>query len=178
MAGTRKDARGYKLNTGEYQRKDGRYSYKYTDKRRGERRSVYADSLAELRKKERKIIRDIEDGIDPTLADRLTLNELYDKYISEKYDLKPTTKACYIYAYNHFVRGTFGTKKIKSIRYSDVKRFYYELIRERNLKAYTRAFLIWITIGMTGALVYFAFSFYSNPYHYADLMKFLSLFSG
>ena len=48
----------------------------------------------------------------------------------------------------------------------------------RNLKAYTRAFLIWITIGMTGALVYFAFSFYSNPYHYADLMKFLSLFSG
>ena len=137
MAGTRKDARGYKLNTGEYQRKDGRYSYKYTDKRRGERRSVYAESLAELRKKERKIIRDIEDGIDPTLADRLTLNELYDKYISEKYDLKPTTKACYIYAYNHFVRGTFGTKKIKSIRYSDVKRFYYELIRERNLKAYT-----------------------------------------
>ncbi len=137
MAGTRKDARGYKLNTGEYQRKDGRYVYSYTDKRRGVRHSVTADSLAELRKRERKIIRDIEDGIDPTLAERLTLNELYDKYISEKYDLKPTTKAGYIYAYNHYVRNSLGTKKIKSIRYSDVKRFYYELIRERNLKAYT-----------------------------------------
>ena len=42
-------------------------------------------------------------GKKTTLADRLTLNELYDKYISEKYDLKPTTKAGYIYAYNHYV---------------------------------------------------------------------------
>lgn len=32
MAGSRKDSRGYVLKTGEFQRKDGRYSYSYTDK--------------------------------------------------------------------------------------------------------------------------------------------------
>lgn len=136
MAGTRKDARGYKLNTGEHQRKDGRYSYSYTDKR-GERHSVYSKSLAELRKKERKIIRDIEDGIDPDAADKITLNQLYDQYISQKYDLKPTTRSGYIYIYNHFVRDSLGQKKIKTIKYSDVKKFYYMLILEKNLKAAT-----------------------------------------
>ena len=60
---SRKDRRGYVLKTGECQRPDGRYSYSYTD-RGGERHVVYANDLAELRKKERKIIRDLEDGID------------------------------------------------------------------------------------------------------------------
>ena len=62
MASSRKDSRGYVLKTGEFQRKDGRYSYSYTDKE-GKRHTVYETSLAELRKKERQIIRDIEDGI-------------------------------------------------------------------------------------------------------------------
>lgn len=31
MAKSRKDSRGYVLRTGESQRKDGRYSYSYTD---------------------------------------------------------------------------------------------------------------------------------------------------
>lgn len=52
---SRKDKRGYVLKTGECQRPDGRYSYSYTD-RGGERHVVYANDLAELRKKERKVI--------------------------------------------------------------------------------------------------------------------------
>ena len=37
MAKSRKDSRGYVLRTGESQRKDGRYSYSYTDlNRKGE----------------------------------------------------------------------------------------------------------------------------------------------
>ena len=88
MANSRKDSRGYVLRTGESERKDGRYSYSYTDLERN-RRTVYAKTLVELRKIERKIIRDKEDGLDPQLADRMTLNQLYDKYIEQKYDRMP-----------------------------------------------------------------------------------------
>ena len=124
MASSRKDTKGYVLRTGECQRSDGRYSYSYTDQE-SNRHVVYAKSLAELRKKERKIIRDLEDGIDAHAPEKTTVNQLYDKYISEKYDLKPTTKANYIYMYNHFVRESFGRKKLASVKYSDVKKFYY-----------------------------------------------------
>ena len=56
MAKTRKDSRGYALKTGESQRKDGRYSYSWTE-RLGERKVIYAKTLQELRLKERNIIR-------------------------------------------------------------------------------------------------------------------------
>ena len=136
MANSRKDSRGYVLRTGESQRKDGRYSYSYTDLNR-KRRTVYAKTLVELRTKERKIIRDKEDGLDPMLADRITLNHLYDKYIEQKYDLKPSTKVNYIYMYNRFVRPTFGKRFIGKIKYSDIKRFYYGMILDEEMKPNT-----------------------------------------
>ena len=80
---TRKDSRGYALKKGESQRKDGRYVFRYTTLR-GEHRSVYAKELNELRKKEVKIRRAIEDGLDPDRAERIILNELFDEYISQK----------------------------------------------------------------------------------------------
>ena len=108
MAKSRKDSRGYVLRTGESQKKDGRYSYSYTDLDKN-RRTVYAKTLVELRAKERKIIRDKEDGLNPQLADRMTLNELYDRFIEQKYDLK----------------------------HSDVKKFYYRIILDEEMKANT-----------------------------------------
>lgn len=136
MANSRKDSRGYVLRTGESERKDGRYSYSYTDLERN-RRTVYAKTLVELRKIERKIIRDKEDGLDPQLADRMTLNQLYDKYIEQKYDLKQSTRVNYLYMYNHFVRPTFGKRFIGKIKYSDVKKFYYKMILNEEMKANT-----------------------------------------
>ncbi|MBR4027745.1 MAG: integrase DNA-binding domain-containing protein, partial [Lachnospiraceae bacterium] len=58
---TRKDNRGRKLRTGESQRSDGRYCYRYTDKNTGKRETVYSTDLASLREKERNIQRDMED---------------------------------------------------------------------------------------------------------------------
>ena len=136
MAKSRKDSRGYVLRTGESQRKDGRYSYSYTDLDKN-RRTVYAKTLVELRAKERKIIRDKEDGLNPQLADRMTLNELYNRFIEQKYDLKPSTKVNYLYMYNHFVRPTFGKRLIGKIKYSDVKKFYYRIILDEEMKANT-----------------------------------------
>lgn len=137
MAASRKDNRGYALRVGESQRKsDGRYSYSYTD-RDHNRHIVYAKTLPDLRKKERQIIRDIEDGIDPKAPEKTTLNQLFDRYIGQKYDLKATTKTNYIYMYDRFVRDGFGKRKIIDIKYTDIKKFYYDLILNKTLKANT-----------------------------------------
>ena len=130
---TRKDSRGYALKKGESQRKDGRYVFRYTTIR-GEHRAVYAKDLAELRKKEVKIRRSIEYGLDPDRAERITLNELFDEYISQKYDLKQSTRTNYKYMYNHYVRESFGKMRISKIKYTDVKKFYYSLILEKGFK--------------------------------------------
>ena len=133
---TRKDKKGYMLRTGECQRKDGRYSYAYTDRWK-KRHVVYATSLVELRELEKQIRMDLDSGIDPNAAKVMTGNDAFDRYISRKYDLKPTTKSNYQFNYDHFVREGFGQEKIGKIRYSDVKKFYYDLMKERGIKPRT-----------------------------------------
>ena len=136
MANARKDSRGYALSTGECQRSDGRYSYSYTDRCR-KRHTIYAKSLVELRNKEKNLQKQLLDGVDPFAADRWTLNDMYDRYMSQKFNLKETTKANYMYMYEHLVRDSFGRLKLSSIKYTDVKRFYYELVTEKGIKPNT-----------------------------------------
>lgn len=129
----RKDSKGYTLRVGECQRADGRYSYAYTD-RRGKRHTVYAKSLVDLRVREKQVIRDRDDGLDANAASTMTVNDLYDRYISQKFDLKPTTKANYMYCYDRLVRDSFGKLKIGDVHYTDVKCFYFELLNEVGIK--------------------------------------------
>ena len=96
MAVSRKDSRGYALRSGECQRSDGRYSYSYTNKER-KRITIYSSDLISLRKREQQIRRDLEDGLSPDRIERLTVNQVFDAYIHQKYDLKATTKTNYIY---------------------------------------------------------------------------------
>ena len=76
MSGKRRDSKGRILRTGESQRKDGRYAYKYTDAC-GKTQFVYAWKLVptdktptgkrddiSLREKVKEILRDLNDGID------------------------------------------------------------------------------------------------------------------
>lgn len=132
MAQSRKDSRGYALRSGECQRADGRYSYSYTDRNR-KRHTVYGKDLVELRKKEQQIRRDLEDGLDPQRAERVTVNEVFDSYIKQKYDLKPTTRTNYVYTYDHYVRETFGKRRLIQVRYTDVREYYYSLLLEEKL---------------------------------------------
>lgn len=53
----RRDNKGRILRTGESQRNDGRYDYRYTDSVTGKRKTVYSADLAKLREKEKKIQR-------------------------------------------------------------------------------------------------------------------------
>ena len=133
MPKSRKDKRGRSLKRGESQRsEDNRYIYTYTDSS-GHRRYVYAMDLAELRRKEQELMRNQLDGLDLYIAERTAVNDAFDRYISLKQNLRETTRSNYLYTYDHFVRETFGRKKIGEIRYSDVVRFYNRLLNEKDV---------------------------------------------
>ena len=90
MKEKRRDNKGRILHTGESQRTDGKYLYKYVDAF-GNTKYVYAWRLTptdptpkgkreklSLRELEQQIRRDIEDGIDST-GKKMTLCQLYAK---------------------------------------------------------------------------------------------------
>lgn len=93
MAGLKRtDNKGRILKDGETQRKDGTYRFTYTDAD-GVRHDVYSKRLVPtdrlppgckddlcLREKERKINRDLEDGIKAAVENKATLNDLFELY--------------------------------------------------------------------------------------------------
>ncbi len=62
MSAKRKDKKGRVLRTGESQRKDLTYQYRYQDIT-GKRRTVYAPTLEELRAKEEEINNAVNIGV-------------------------------------------------------------------------------------------------------------------
>ena len=137
MAVSRKDDKGRALRKGEsFRPSDGRYVFSYTDAYHI-RHFIYSSDLAKLREKEDILKRDQLDGIDSYLAGRITLNEMFDRYISLKTNLRRTTKTNYIYMYNKFVRPKFGTRILGEIRYTDVRAFYKHLIVDGGMQANT-----------------------------------------
>ena len=133
MAEKRKDNKGRNLRTGEYQRTDGIYQFKYTDST-GKKRVIYSKDLAELRIKEEAVKQDLKDGIKTRAEVTLTLNDMFQKYIATKTELKPSTLTNYKYMFRNYVQDSFGLKKLADVRYSDVKSFYNSLIKEKNFK--------------------------------------------
>ncbi len=133
MAKARKDLRGRSLRKGEVQRQsDKRYMYTYRDPL-GRRKYIYAMDLAELREKEAKLMKDQLDGLDLYVAGKASLNETFDRYMSAKYNLRESTRSAYEYTYDHYVRDTFGRKRIAEIKYSDVLQFYYYLLNQKEI---------------------------------------------
>lgn len=128
----RKDNKGRVLQKGESQRKDGLYVYQYKDSC-GKRKSVYASNLSDLRKKEKQINKDLDDNIN-TAGAEITLNDLFDKYISLKTKLCNSTRQNYIDLWNGNLRNnSLGRKKLCFIKKSDILKFYNSLL-ERGLK--------------------------------------------
>lgn len=127
MAGKRKDNKGRILKDGESQRKqDGRYLYRYTAAS-GERRTVYALTLGELREKEKQIERDLQDGIDGSKAN-MTLNELFSKYMDTK-SLRESTRCNYLATWRNMVSKDLGSMKICAIKQLHIKGFYAGLVK-------------------------------------------------
>lgn len=133
MAKARKDLRGRALRKGEMQRaSDQRYVYTYTDPL-GRRKYIYARDLATLREKEKELIKNQLDGLDLYVAGRATINNVFDRYMAIKHNLRDSTRSNYLYTYNHFVRDNFGMKLIAGIKFSDVLQYYNYLLHEQDL---------------------------------------------
>lgn len=132
MATKRKDNKGRVLKEGESFRTDGRYQYRY-NLGDGKRHTIYANSLTELREKEKEIQSKLLNNI-KTAACNVTLNELFELYMSGKTELKQSSRGSYFAVYKKHIRNEIGDRKIVSIKYSDIKRYYTSLIVEKNLK--------------------------------------------
>ena len=126
---TRKDNKGRNLHTGESQRNDGIYMYRYTDIKSGKRQTIYAGDLPELRVKEKQIAKDLEDSIiTDNAVKKMTVNSLFDTYMSTK-ELADTTRINYMKMWNNHVRDEMGNIKVVQLRPSHVKAFYAKLSR-------------------------------------------------
>lgn len=128
MSTKRKDHKGRILKTGESQRKDLIYQYRYTDFR-GKRQTVYAPTLQELRQKEKEIQKQIDDGIDYE-AGQITVIELLEKYISLKKGVRYNTKVGYQFVLNLVKKEDFGYRKISTIKVSDAKQWFAKLQKD------------------------------------------------
>lgn len=130
----RKDSTNRILKEGEYQRSNGSYEFRWRD-RHGDRHSVYAKNLKELREKELKIRKDFYDGVN--YDTNLSLNDIYYRWKGVKRGLKANTFQGYKYVYELFVEQTLGQRKINTIKKSDVRAFYNYLMENRGLKLAT-----------------------------------------
>ncbi len=115
----RKDDKGRVLKTGESQRKDGRYQYRYQDAY-GKRQTIYDADLNRLRKKEEIILKESFSGIDYA-AGKVTVSELVERYTSLKRGVRYNTKVGYRYVLNLLAKDPFGKQAIGEINVSDAK---------------------------------------------------------
>lgn len=125
MSEKRKDKKGRILRTGESQRPNLTYQFRYKDIR-GKTHYVYAPTLEELREKEIAIQKDITDGID-YCAGETTVLELIERYISQKQGVRYNTKVGYNFVFNLVKREDFGYRKIKTVKPSDAKQWFIKL---------------------------------------------------
>ena len=138
MKEKRRDSKGRILHTGESQRTDGKYLYKYVDAF-GKSQFVYAWKLVptdrtpagkrediSLREKEQQIHQDLNDGID-TAGKKITVYELFKKYLKQQRNSRLTTQNTYRYLLEFLKKDKFGAKRIDTVKISDVKAWLLEL---------------------------------------------------
>ena len=132
MSEKRRDSKNRVLKTGEYERPNRTYEFRWTDGR-GKRHVIYAKTLSDLRETEKALIRDSYDGIRAEAA-ALTINDLYEKWKVLKKGLKENTFENYKYMYEMFVRDEIGSMKILKLKKTDIRSFYNTLHDVRGLK--------------------------------------------
>ena len=146
----RKDRKGRILQRGESQRSDGRYEYRFIDEG-GERHTIYSWKLVDtdavppgkrcaesLRTMEKRVQKDLDDGIRVNEADKVTANERFAKWMVDCAGiLDPDTLVSYRALYNKHFRDTLGGRKLKNIHNSDLKKLYPDMVEEKGLAVST-----------------------------------------
>ena len=132
MSEKRRDSKNRVLRSGESQRKDGRYAYKYTDTF-GNPQFVYAWKLVptdktpkgkredkSLREKIKEIQKDLDDGIDP-VGKKMTVCQLYEKHIRNHANVRHGTKQGRKQLMRILEEDTIGACSIENVKMSDAK---------------------------------------------------------
>ena len=120
------------MRSGESQRKDGRYAYKYTDSF-GKPQFVYAWKLVptdktpkekredkSLREKVKEIQKDLDDGIDP-VGKKMTVCQLYEKHIRNRAKVRHSTKQGRKQLMRILEGDAIGACSIENVKMSDAK---------------------------------------------------------
>ncbi len=132
----RRDSKGRLLNTGELQKPDGSYIYRYTDAF-GKRQVLSSWRLTNadvtpsgkkhkpsLREQIHELQKLLDRGISP---DGRTVCEQVDIYLQTKVKTTHNTRAAYKTVQNMLAKDPFGQRKIESVKYSDALRFLVEM---------------------------------------------------
>lgn len=148
MPDKRKDSKGRRLRNGETQMPDGRYKFQYTDND-GKRRAVYSWRLVEtdktkeaqqqesLREKEKKILKDLDDHIKTQSAEQLTVNDMFERFLDIRLDLRGATRKCYKDLFNAHVCSAIGDRKIGRVKPSDIQKMYHKAVTEHGVNPST-----------------------------------------
>lgn len=140
MSEKRRDNKNRILQTGESQRSDGRYCFKYVDNC-GKPQFIYSWKLVpsdrapkgkrddiSLREKEKEIQRDISEGID-TSGRKMTVCELYEKYTRTHSNVKNSSVEGRERLIKRLEDDKLGNMPISSVKPSDAKEW---AIRQRD----------------------------------------------
>lgn len=140
MAEKRRDNKNRILQTGESQRSDGRYCFKYVDNC-GKPQFIYSWKLVptdrvpkgkrddlSLREKEKEIQRDLEDGID-TSGKKMTVCELYEKYTRTHSSIKDSSVEGRKTLIKRLKGDKLGNAQIGTVKPSDAKEW---AVRQRD----------------------------------------------
>lgn len=132
MSEKRRDNKNRILRTGESQRKDGRYAYKYIDTF-GKPQFAYSWKLVptdktpagkhddiSLREKEKEIQKDLDDGIDP-IGKKMTVCQLYAKQIRHRANVRLGTKQGRKQLMRILEEDNLGACSIENVKLSDAK---------------------------------------------------------
>lgn len=121
MAASRKDSKGRVLKTGESERKDGLYQYRYTESS-GVRKTIYANNLTDLRKKEAEIQKLSQLGVS-YFEGSMSVNDLLKRYLSLKSNLRTNTVRGYEITIKTLQKDpTFCSMKIRMVKRSDCQK--------------------------------------------------------
>ena len=139
--GKRRDNQGRLLRTGEYQRKDGRYVYKYKDCS-GQVKCLYASRLESkdpyhegrkrlpaLRELEEELLQNQWNGLLDFGGD-ITVLELAERYVETRQSVRESTRAGYKTVLNILRKDPFGGIRIDKVKLSDAKLWILKLNKD------------------------------------------------
>lgn len=124
-----------KLNTGEFQRADGMFAYRYTGTD-GKKKTIYSSTIEGLRAKEKELNLSVAVGLKST-GQAKTLDTVYGEWKEVKRGIREHTMNNYTWLYEQYVLGNFGKKLIKNLSSVDIRRFYNSLCDEQHLAVST-----------------------------------------